>query len=431
MSDSSQTEIQELLEIAGYTPDPEGKPLHFYAAAILRIGALLWSNRWYIGRIVLIAVVIAAGATMLLPTRFVAVAYLMPPDNTSGMSGLSLLMGMRGSDSGRGVGNQIGTMLGMPSPTQLYVRALQSNRVEDRMIERFDLLKVYQTKLRSSARQRLEDNTEVSEERKSGVISIAVTDSDPTRAAQMANAYWEELDRLLLEVNTNAAKRERQYDEEQLALAKMDLQKAAKEFGDFAGKNVAIDVPEQGRAAVESMAALQGQLIAAETQLKGLLQVYNEDQGPVRLLRAQIGELRRQLAQLAGKTPANNDALPDLKRLSSLGGPYLDLYQRLRVQQAVVEVLSQQYQLAKLQEVREVPSIRVMDVAEVPERKSFPPRAMIVVLCAFLGFCFATTKVLLRRWWSQADPEDPWKKLLTPMVGHYGDSPKSADLSRS
>src|SRR5512143_2169887 len=143
MLEPPPTQVQELLEMAGYTTEPDGKPLYFYVGALLENLRLLWSKRRFIGRAMLITGIASGILVMLLPKRYQAVAYLMPPDSSGGMPGLSLLMGMRGGDTGGAIGSQIGSMLGMSSPAQLYVRALQSNRVEDRIIERFDLTRLY------------------------------------------------------------------------------------------------------------------------------------------------------------------------------------------------------------------------------------------------------------------------------------------------
>ncbi|MFB3814978.1 MAG: GumC family protein [Terriglobales bacterium] len=404
-------------------PEPEGKPLHVYVAALLAKLRLLWAQRRYIARVSIAVAVASVVVSLVLPKRYTATAILMPPDSGA-ISGLTLLLGAK-TGVGPALGNQVNEMLGGKTPGQLYIRAMQSRTVEDRIIDRFDLMKLYGAKLRRSARTRLEGSTELKEDRKSGVITVSFTDKDATRAAQIANAYPEELDHLLLHLSTSAGRRERQYFEEQLAAAKAELTKAARDLSEFAGKNVALDVPEQGKAAVEAIAAVQGQLIASEAELKGLLQVYTDSHERVQQVRAQIAELKRQLAQLGGKESAvgkgqakddKGDVYPNVRQLSVLGVPYMELYQRVKIQEAVVEGLSQQYEFAKLQEAREVPSVQVMDPAEVPEKKSFPPRALIVIACTLLAFCYAGARVIIAEWWAQADPADPWKQTLEPLV---------------
>lgn len=417
-----ETEVKLPTEFELELAEPEGKPLHVHAAAALVKLRLLWAHRRYVARVTLIVAIGSIVLALVLPKQYTATSFMMPPDPAA-LSDVTLLLGAK-AGIGMGaasLGSQMSDMLGGKTPGQLYMRAMQSRTVEDRIIDRFDLMKLYSAKLRLNARKRLEALTELKEDRKSGVITINFTDKDPTRAAQIANAYTEELDRLLVTLSTSSGRRERQYFEEQLVVAQAELKRATKGLSDFAGKNTAIDVPEQGKAAVGALAAVQGQLIASESELKGLLQIYTEKHERVQQVRAQIGELRRQLAQLGGKEPGTaknnkNDGYPNVKQLSDLGVPYLELYQQVKIQQAVVEGLSQQYELAKLQEARQVPNIQVMDPAEVPEKKSFPPRAIIVIVCTMLGFCYAGTRVIVAEWWATADSGNPWKQLLEPLI---------------
>src|SRR6202022_1287261 len=103
----------------------------------------------------------------------------------------------------------------------------------------------------------------------SGILTITVTDNDPNRAAAIAQAYVDELDRLVAQVSTSSARREREFLEERLKSVQADLEAAEKEFSQFASKNSAIDIKEQGRAMVGAAAALEGQLIAAKSELEG------------------------------------------------------------------------------------------------------------------------------------------------------------------
>src|SRR5919197_1362451 len=143
---TSDPPIQELLETDEYLPQPENKPLYVQVASWLDKGRLLWSRRWYLLRTTIITGLASLILALIIPKRYEATVYLMPPDSSSGFSGLSLLLGMKGAAGAQiagSLGGQLGDMLGMKSPGQLYIRALQSRSVEDRIINRFDLKKLY------------------------------------------------------------------------------------------------------------------------------------------------------------------------------------------------------------------------------------------------------------------------------------------------
>src|SRR5262249_20425746 len=137
-------------------------------------------------------------------------------------------------------------------------------------------------------------------------ISITVSDHDPKRAAALAQSYVEELNQLVAELSTSAAHRERVFLEGRLKAVKQDLDDASKEFSQFASKNTTIDIKEQGRAMVEAAARLNGEMIAAESQLKGLEQIYTPSNVRVRAVQARISELQRQLDKL-GKGVGKSD----------------------------------------------------------------------------------------------------------------------------
>ncbi len=323
--------------------------------------------------------------------------------------------------TGTGLGGGAGDFFGLKSSGALFIGILRSRTVENRLSERFNLKKVYGARLEVDARRKLAENTTISEDHKSGIITITVTDSDPKRAAAIAQAYVEELDRLVAELSTSAAHRERVFLEERLKAVKEDLDQASREFSQFASKNLAIDIKEQGKAMVEAAATLQGQLIAAESEMKGLQEIYTSNNVRVRSVGARIAELRHQLEKLGGNTATDSgnsantgdSQYPSIRKLPILGVTYADLYRRTRIQEVVYETLTQQYELAKVQEAKETPSVKVLDAPAVPERKSFPPRLLIMFLCTFFAFAWGVVWVLGRTRWEETNANDPGKALAS------------------
>jgi len=389
---------------------------------VVRHLRILWGERGFLGRAVSVGLAVGCLVAFLIPARYSATAQLMPPDNQSG-SGLAMIAALTakaggGGGGGSGLGGLAGDLLGMKSSGALFVGVLGSRTVEDRLVERFQLRKVYGEKLEEDARKKLAENTALSEDRKSGIISITATDHDPKRAAAIAQAYVEELNQLVAELSTSAAHRERVFLEGRLKAVKQDLDDASKEFSQFASKNTTIDIKEQGRAMVEAAARLNGEMIAAESQLKGLEQIYTPSNVRVRAVQARISELQRQLDKLGkgvGKSDldsASSESLyPSIRQLPILGVTWADLYRRTRIQETVFEVLTQQYELAKVQEAKETPSVKVLDAARVPEEKSFPPRVLIIFVITILVFAAAMIALFVRAQWNEMDVQDPGRLL--------------------
>jgi capsule polysaccharide export protein KpsE/RkpR len=390
---------------------------------------LLWERRRLLARAVVAGLAVSLLLAFMIPKRYDSTAGLMPPDGQSG-SGLAMLAAMAGKGS-LGMGSMAGDLLGMRSSGALFVDILRSRTVEDRIVNRFDLRNVYGERYGVDARKQLGNYTEIAEDRKSEVITIRVTDRDPRRAAQIAQAYVDELDHLVAEVSTSSARRERIFIEDRLRSVKQELDHASQEFSQFASQNATLDVPSQGKAMVEAAARLQGELIAAQSELEGLEQVYTTNNVRVRSLHARVEELRRQLDKLGGvggaanSTPAslsadetNAAAFPSIRQLPLLGVRWADLYRQTKIEDTVYELLTQQYELAKIQEAKEIPTVKILDAPDVPEKKSSPHRLAIVVMGALLAFGAGVLWVLTREAWGQIDLRDPRKRLSEEVVQH-------------
>lgn len=380
---------------------------------------ILWENRRTLFRAFVCGAVFSGLVAFLLPKGYEATAKLMPPESSSG-SGAALLAALSTHGAGM-LGGLAGDLLGVKGNGPVFVEILESRTVADRLIDQFQLAHEYRTTKIEYTRKMLERHTRITEDRKSGVITIIVTDHTPSQSAAMAQAYVTELDHLVSQLSTSSARRERIFLEERLKTVKGDLDNAATQFSEFASKNTAIDIPAQGKAMVEAAAVLQGQLIAAEAEASGLEKIYTVNNIRVRALQARIGELREQLQKLGGSdspTEVKNDnsLYPSIRKLPLLGVTYADLYRRTKIEETVYELLTQQYELAKVQEAKEIPSVKVLDTAVIPTVKSSPHRVWLTLAGTLLFVGGAAAWVLLRKRWNEIDPTDPGRILAEEMA---------------
>jgi capsule polysaccharide export protein KpsE/RkpR len=400
---------------------------------------LLYAHRRFLVKFVVAGLVFWTALAFLLPKKYQSTVMLMPPDSSSS-SPLSMLAGAgmmsSGGGSGGGMGaagaalgamgsslGSVGDLLGLKSPGQLYVQALSSHKLEDRMIDRFNLMSVYKRKYRWAAREKLEKNTDADEDKKSGVVTITVTDADPKRAAEMANAYVQELDNLIIGVSKTAAAREREFLQGQIGQSKKDLDESAQALSEFSSKNATLNIEDQARAMVEAGAQLEGQLIAAQAGLRGMEQIYSENNPRVQQTRAGIAELQSQIRKLGGTEKslkqagtAQDELYPPLRKLPILSVQYMDLYRRAKVREAVYGALVESYELARLDECRDVGKLRVLDPGDVPEKKSSPHRLIIMIFGTFLSITLAMGWVMASDWWETTPGEDPRHRLLEPLA---------------
>lgn len=380
---------------------------------------LLWERRQSLARAGAIGLVCATLLAFLIPKRYESQARLMPPDSNSG-GALALMSALSSGAAGGGgsLGALAGDLMGMKSTGGLFIGVLRSRTLEDAIIAGYDLKRVYHTPYQNSARQKLEQSTEIVEDRKSGIIALTVTDTDPKRAAAIATAYVDELDSVIARVSTSSARRERIFLEARLAKVKQDLGSAEDNFSQFASKNGAIDIPAQGKAMVEAAARMEGELVAAQSQLEGLKQIFSDENYRVRATQARISELQRQLSKLSGpgsnaegKATSGTQDYPRLRELPALGVPWADLYREVKIEEAVFEVLTKQYELAKVEEAKEIPTVKVLDAPMVPEYKSFPPRLLIMFIGTTLALALTSVWILAQERWYTIAEHDPGKRL--------------------
>jgi capsule polysaccharide export protein KpsE/RkpR len=443
----------------GTDPDPfpaNGGTQRNQADAIAKL-RLLWNRRAFLGKSTLYGLLLFLAIALVIPVRYESVAKLMPPDSSSGGLGmmLSALTGGGSSSGSSGGGGgalaSVGSdLLGLKTTGDLFAGVLQSRTVEDDLIQKFDLRKVYGTGTFGAARKRLSSLTEINIDKKTGIIELGVVDHDRNRAAAMAQEYIAQLNHVLVDLNTGSAHRERVFLEGRLSQVNQDLETSEKAFSQFSSKEGALDIKEQGKAMLEAAGQLEGELIGAETTLQGLEQIYTPTNVRVRSTQARIDELKRQILKMGGKpegsslsratadngqgsadgSPAtadssqgapsssattetqNLDALyPSIRKLPLLGVSYADLLRRTKVEEAIFETLTREYELAKVQEAKELPSVKVLDAPDVPEKKSFPPRSLLTLLGALLGLSTAIAWTFGTRGWDTRDASDPAKAL--------------------
>jgi uncharacterized protein involved in exopolysaccharide biosynthesis len=346
----------------------------------------------------------ALALAFLLPTRFTAKTTILPPQQGNSLaSALSSQL----SDLG-GLASLAGSALGMKNSNEMYVTMLKSQVVEDAMINRYGLMKEYHCKYLSKARKVFEDRFQVDGNGKDGLIHISVEDKDPRRAAEMANGYIAQFRDLSQSLAITEAAQRRVFFEQQLLLAKDNLANAEESLKETEQKTGMLQLDSQARALIESAAMLRAQIEAKEVQIQ-MMRTYAGDQN-ANLVEAEQGlaGLRAQLTKLGGSEEGDTaDLIQPKNAVTQTGLDYIRKYRDVKYYETIFEILSRQYELAKLDEAREGAVIQTVDPAIVPDHRSFPPRLWILIAGVSLGLltgCFLALSLAgLER--MQQDPE--------------------------
>ncbi len=392
---------------------------------------LLWEHRRRLVKITVVVFAISLCIAFAIPKRYEASASIMPPDQGGGSAALIAALGGRGGADLGGLASLAGSLLGSHNTSSLFVDLLHSGTVSGHLIDRFDLMRVYGKRYRVDAAKYLAHHTTIVADKKSGVITITVEDNSPERARDLAQAYLYELNQIVEKTDTSSARQERIFLERRLASVQADLERAQLDLSDFSSTHSTVDIKEQTRATVDAAAKLQGELIAEQSQLGSLEQIYGDSNVRVRAAQARIGLLQHELAKMSGTdaqlvsksttSPAHTESgesqlYPPLRQLPRLAVPYADLYRRVKVQEAVYELLTQEYELARIQEAKDIPVISVIDAPGVPEKKSFPPRLIVALALTGITTLVAAFLILLRSAWDSTNELDPRKVLARRML---------------
>lgn len=390
---------------------------------------LLWQHRRILSRVVAISLVASLGIAFLIPKEYKASTSIMPPDQQG--SGAMILAALAGRGGGLGtLGSLAGGLLGEHTSTALFVNLLSSGTVAGHLIDHFNLKHVYHTRYAVDTARHLAHATKITDDKKSGVITITVEDTDPVRARDLAQGYLDELNRIVMQTSTSAARQERIFIEQRLHTVQADLERAQLELSSFSSRNNTVDIREQTRAMVDAGARVQGEILVEQSSLQSLRQIYGDGNVRVREAGARIAALQGALQKMTGSSaPLNDQAAgamqdtvdsgglyPPLRQLPRLAVPYADLYRTVKVQETVFELLTQQYEMARIEEAKDIPVVRVIDPPGVPEKKSFPPRLLLALLLTLISFAVTAALILVRDNWSKVHPGDPRKTLLAEVV---------------
>jgi capsule polysaccharide export protein KpsE/RkpR len=390
--------------------------------------AILWQRRHLLSRVIAASLLLSLLIAFTLPKRYKSSARIMPPSNSSMSTAmLAALAGRSFGAMGGGLGALAG-LFGMSGSSALYVDLLRSGAIADDLITRFDLQRAYHKRYRIDTAKYLAHHTDITDDKKSGIITIAVDDTDPRRARDIAQGYLDGLNRLVIRTSTSSAHRERLFVEKRLEKVQADLETAQQQMSEFASTHATIDIKEQTRAIVEAAAKVQGQLIVEQSSLTSLRQIYGDDNIRVRAAEARIRVLQGQLSRMSGSSAplptgqagdaplSTSEMSPPLRQLPRLAVPYADLYRQVQVQETVFELLTQQCELARIQEAKDTPVISVIDAPGIPEKKSFPPRLVVamVLTCIATGLCCALLLAHYR--WTLLNADDPRKQLIQAII---------------
>ena len=390
---------------------------------------LLWCHRKLLVKVFVLSAFVSLLIVMLIPKEYESGARIMPPEGQNTAAPLLAALASRAGGVGT-LSTLAGGLLGVRPSTALFVSLLHSSTISSHLVDRFQLQAAYHKRYAVDAAKKLARRTTISDDKKSGVITITVEDRDPVRARDLTQAYLDELNHLLVQTNNSSAHQERIFIEERLRSVSKDLEDAQQRLSEYASRNNAIDLKEQTRAMVEAGARVEAAIVMEQSTLSSLRQIYGDGNIRVHEAEARLATLRHELSRLGGtwnpdvstgSAPeahaAENELYPPLRQLPRLAVPYADLYRRVRVQETLYELLTQQFESARIEEAKDIPAVAVIDGPGIPEKKSFPPRAILTVCLTGASLLITVLSLLIAQRWLHLPHDHEAKLLLQEICG--------------
>ena len=340
--------------------------------------AVLLRGWRFIAKAIAVAFVISVAVAFLVPPEYSAEAVIFTPQQSQ--PSLSAMAQLAGVGGGGGVsGLSLLSGFGLRNSADLYIGILESRTIADHLITKFDLKRIYDVKDFYLARKRLAKNTSI-KSGKDTLIRVKVQDKDPQRSAELANAYVEELSSQNANVALTEATQRRLFFEGQLGKEKNLLADAEIGMRDIQTATGLVSLGGQPEALLRSVAQLRAEIMGRQAQMKGM-QTYVADDNPrLKMVQTELSALQGELSQLEkGAHVAGTPEVP-VGQLPQAGLEFVRKYRDLKYHEALYEILAKQYEAARLDEAKAGGVVQIIDRAVVPERKSWPPRTIWVLV---------------------------------------------------
>jgi uncharacterized protein involved in exopolysaccharide biosynthesis len=333
--------------------------------------------------------VIASVVAFLLPFRYSSTVTFIPPSTSSS----SVASAVAGQLSALGAGDLLG---GVKNPGDMYSGILRSRSIASELVQRFDLMNVYRVKKESQAEKMLDSHTDVTVDTKSSIVTVGVTANSPVLAHDLASAYMDALRETNGRLALGQSSQRRLFFGEQLAKEKDDLEDAEVELKKTEEQSGLIAPSGQTETEIKTIAETQAQIAARQVELAALRDSATEQNPEVIRLHSEIDDLQGQLARLQrGSGEESTLAIPTSK-VPELELEYVRKEREVKYHEALFDMLSRQYEAARLDEARDAPVLQVLDPASYPDTKSSPKRSLYMLGGLVVGFLGSSIWVLVR-----------------------------------
>jgi len=357
---------------------------------LIELFRTLRRKRTSVALFTLVFTVLATLLAFFLPPRYTATASIIPPNLNAGNP---IAAALAGQLSAVGGGDLLG---GGKTPAELYAGILRSRSIAAELVKTFDLMRIYHVKKESKAEKVLSDRTSILVDAKSSIVSVSVTDKSPVRARDLTNAYVTSLRSTEGRLALGQSSEKRLFYEKQLEAEKNSLADAEVELKKTEEQSGFVAPAGQTEVEIRSIAETRAQIAARQVELAALRQSATEQNAELVRVRSEIANLQDQLTRLQHGSSLHGGAAIPTAHLPEVQLEFIRKQRDVMYHEALFEILSKQYEAARLDEARDAPVLQVLDSASTPDTPSFPLKAYFIGAGLLIGLIVGSAWALLQ-----------------------------------
>jgi uncharacterized protein involved in exopolysaccharide biosynthesis len=364
---------------------------------------VIGEEKWTIFWVTFVCTLVGLIISLAKPNIYTAKTTFLPPQQHQ--SGAASALASLG-----GLATLAGGALNVKTPDEMYVAFLRSETIENNLIGQFKLQALYKQKTLEGTRKILKASVKISTDKKAGIISVEADDKSPKFAAELANAYVDQLRKLLDHLAVTDAQQRRMFFEKLIAKTKDALATAELTSKKAQETSGIVSLDAQTASAIKVSAELRAQIALREVQIRAMSSYASPENSDMQRVIAELASLRNQLEKLEQGTKQSQNDDKDAAALANLRA-----FREVKYQEAVLESLVKQYELARVEEAKEGPLLQQLDIATPPEQKSKPFRSLIVMVSALIGLILGSLAVFIRRTLKRANMDPIMAESLKSM----------------
>ena len=363
---------------------------------LLELLRVIVRRKMLIVKVCSVAIVLSVCYSLTLKNTYTATATCYPPQRETSLGSFASILGQS---------NAIQALGGLGGSSDIYLAIIKSRTVVDAVVTRLDLQKSGDKTISFDAARKAASGAVKFETAKDGILTVTAKSSDPKKAALLANTFVDEMIRRSIALYLPKAGSERHFLEARMDKVRVELKDAESNLRAFQEKYKTIKADAQASVAIEGIARLKAEIVSKEVQLAILRNSMTDESSEVKALQAGLSRLKSQLGAMTG-SGGNDSIIPATGNLPGIGMEYIRRLREVKVQEAIFEQLSKQYELAKINEAKDSSSVQIIDEAVPPTKKSGPKRSMIVIIATFTAFIISLGIIFIQGCLSKLSPED-------------------------